>query len=134
MSLVPPPGLTTVAASAPPLVSRELAVLLASRIVLVALLLMMHDGAAPVGGAAVADAEGAACDADRVGRLEGDAHAGVEGAHAAAPGHLLGRGVGQVEQGVVDGRAAQHDAVGRRRRGAGSGRAGLFSMPFLPVD
>ena len=91
-SLVPPPaGLTTVAASAPPLVSRELALLLllaSSRIVLVRL---VHDGAAV--GAAVADAEGAACDPHRVGRLEGDAHAGVEGAHAAAPGHLLGRGV-----------------------------------------
>ena len=90
-------------------------------------MVLVHDGAAIC--AAVADAV-----TDGVGRLEGDAHAGVEGAHAAAPGHLLGRGVGQVEQGVVDGRAAQHDAVGRRRRGAGGGRVGSFSMPLLLVD
>ena len=72
----------------------------------------MHDCAAI--SAAVADAV-----TDGVGRLEGDAHAGVERADAAAPRHLLGRaGVGQVEQGVVDGRAAQHDAVGSRGGGA----------------
>ena len=76
------------------------------------LVVLVHDGAAIC--AAVADAV-----TDGVGRLEGDAHAGVERADAAAPRHLLGRaGVGQVEQGVVDGRAAQHDAVGRRRGGA----------------
>ena len=79
------------------------------------LVVLVHDGAAIC--AAVADAV-----TDGVGRLEGDAHAGVERADAAAPRHLLGRaGVGQVEQGVVDGRAAQHDAVGRRRGGAERG-------------
>ena len=58
---------------------------------LVVLLLVpvVHDGVAV--GAAVPDAEGSSD--DRVGRLEGDAHAGVEGANAAAPGHLFGRGV-----------------------------------------
>ena len=89
-SFVPPFRLTV----ATPLVSRKVA--LPSRNlspVVMVLLLLLHRVAVAVGGAAVADAERSG---DRVG-LEGDAHARVERADAAAPRHLLGRGVRQVE-------------------------------------
>ena len=86
-SLVPPFRLTVAA----PLVSRKLA-LPSRNLSPVVVVLLLHRVA--VGGAAVADAERSG---DRVG-LEGDAHARVERADAAAPRHLLGRGVRQVEQ------------------------------------
>lgn len=48
--------------------------------------------------------------------LEGDAHARVEGADASPARQLLCGGVRQVEQGVIDSRPAQDDAVGSRHR------------------
>ena len=88
-SFVPPFRLTV----ATPLVSRKVALPSRNLSPVVMVLLLLHRVAVAVGGAAVADAERSG---DRVG-LEGDAHARVERADAAAPRHLLGRGVRQVE-------------------------------------